>query len=388
MTLNRLQTRWLVWRYQLGWGQLAPYCKIMARALLIFCLAGTFFDILLISGMGAAVQTHDGLRQGSTLMLLCLFLIGQALLLAGGIVRLRQAAQAERGQVEHIHGTCFAVLHPPPRSHPRRLERRTSDQTNPFPVASEMLFARIGSSAQDARWYALPARWHEALENPQVSLEVVVLQGTQWVARLNHRSRLDELRWAATHLPGQWYQASPEEVRTLRHALRRVACGWGQPPRRALRAGLELIGIGVPLGLVLVIRAIVVWVVPGLRPRSFPTLFLVYAAGWMLLVDLSILLYGVFWQGGQMLLAWRRGQQEQETVTLEGRVVGVWPVSGLAFTEGEVHLLQVEQADGTKAAVTVGAAFRALLPEPGAAVRITALAKAEVVTSLQLIPSP
>lgn len=388
MTLNRLRARWLLLRHQFGWGQLAPYCKGGALALLSLGFGGTFLSALLSGGMGEALRTHDGQRLGSSLIVLSCLLIGEVLLAAGGIVQLRQAAQAERGQVEQIQGTCFAILRPPPRSRPRRPERRASSPTSPFPAETEIVFARIGPSRQKARWYVLPARWQAVLERPQSPLEVVLLRGTQWVVRLNQMDRLDELRWAATHLPGQLYQASLEEVRALRLALRRAAGGRGLPPGRALHAGLELIGVGGILGLVSTIGAIAIWIVPALRLGSgLPIIFVGYGAGWMLLVGLGILLYWVFWQGGQMLLAWRRGQQAQETVTLEGRVVGVWPVSGLAYKVGEVHLLQVQRTDGTRVAVTLGAAFRALLPEPGVWVRITALAKAEVVTSLRAIPS-
>lgn len=127
--------------------------------------------------------------------------------------------------------------------------------------------------------------------------------------------------------------------------------------------------------------------VPALRLNGYPSIVGGYAVGGLVLLGLGILLYWVCWLGGQMVLAWRRGRKHQETLTLEGRVVGVWPVRGLAFKEGEVHLLQVQRADGTRSAVTLGAAFRELLPEPGAEVRITLLARAEVVTSLQVLPN-
>lgn len=146
-------------------------------------------------------------------------------------------------------------------------------------------------------------------------------------------------------------------------------------------------GLGGILGLVSLLGGIALWVVPALRLNGYPSIVVGYAVGGLVLLGWGILLYWVCLLGGQMLLAWRRGRQHQESLTLEGRVVGVWPVRGLAFKVGEVHLLQVRRADGTRSAVTLGAAFRELLPETGAQVRITLLARAEVVTGLQVFPN-
>src|SRR5262245_57672028 len=93
MPLNRFLTRWLLLRHRFGWGQLAPYCKRAALALLVFCLLSTFLDMLIIGSIGEALQTHGGMRLGYSLVLLSFYLVGEVLLTVGGIVQLRQAAQ-------------------------------------------------------------------------------------------------------------------------------------------------------------------------------------------------------------------------------------------------------------------------------------------------------
>ena len=154
---NHWLEQWLDLRYRLGWGQPSDVLRTNRNLLALIGLLA-----LLFLGVGIASFTSKHGRLISPLAIAQTYpgtmLLFTGCTLALAIPVLSWHLTLRRAQVQGItliNGVCFALIQHLPH----------------------VVFARMGLSERDARWYALPAEWEKIVKMPDKHYELELRRG-------------------------------------------------------------------------------------------------------------------------------------------------------------------------------------------------------------------
>ncbi len=172
-----------------------------------------------------------------------------------------------------------------------------------------------------------------------------------------------------------------EEPAEVKEARRRAKKGWGMTVEAAHKRALGLIRLGVIIGGLGIMMGILFIFQPG-SSSGHPNLLLSLGGGvWLALSVLTIVM--MLYEARPFLRIWRtwRGQP-QETITLQGRLVGMW----WDEKNADWTFIKMQPSSGPARMLVVGGDLENRLPEEeGKDVQITYLSGTEAVIGVEVL---
>ncbi len=254
------------------------------------------------------------------------------------------------------------------------------------------LFAQIGPTLENARWYPLPIEWDAVVMPSEDTYEVEYLPTAGWVHRVRRfgassrelvqpaPSEVNNEEQATEEQKKQQKQPSAEEQRELRRYTRRVWQCWGEPAVSIAACGWT----GVLSGIIFAPGMLVLayWYVatyPELARKSDAVAGIVFLATFFA-IGCGCIIWGVwsFRLWGRVRRAAEEGAQ-----SVEGDVV-----SWLPYRQGRETIVKVRADDGTAKILRVRRLFTNRVRRVGGRVRIEYMPISEYVTTVSYADTP